>query len=240
MPHIARRDLRHPAPALAAVRARRADAVADFYKGKDLRMIVSTTAGTGYDTYARAVGRHLPRHIPGNPAIIVQNMPGAGGLTAANHIYSVAPQDGTVFGMIQNTVPFEPLFENKVGALRSDEDELARHADDRGRPLHRLPHRQGADARRRAGSARPSPAPPAPPRRPRSTVGCSTRSCKTKVRADRRLSRPARASALDGAGRDQRHDLAVLVEPEDPAARTGTRRRRSTSRSSTARRRIPT
>ena len=89
-----------------------ADAVADFYKGKDLRMIVSTTAGTGYDTYARAVGRHLPRHMPGNPSIIVQNMPGAGGIAAANHLYSVAPPDGTVFGMIQNTVPFEPLLEN--------------------------------------------------------------------------------------------------------------------------------
>ena len=92
----------------------RADPVADFYRGKDLRMIVATTAGTGYDVYARAVARHLPRHIPGNPSIIAQNMPGAGGITAANHIYSVAPPDGTVFGMIQNTVPFEPLLENKA------------------------------------------------------------------------------------------------------------------------------
>src|ERR1043166_7136575 len=97
---------------LAAAQPARAESVADFYKGKDLRMIVSTTAGTGYDTYARAVARHLPRHIPGNPSIIVQNMPGAGGLTAANYLYAVAPPDGTVFGMLQNTVPFEPLFEN--------------------------------------------------------------------------------------------------------------------------------
>jgi tripartite-type tricarboxylate transporter receptor subunit TctC len=91
-----------------------AEAIADFYKGRDLRMIVSTTAGTGYDTYARAVARHLPRHLPGNPAIVVQNMPGAGGLLTANHIFSVAPKDGTTFGMIQNTVPFEPLIENKA------------------------------------------------------------------------------------------------------------------------------
>jgi tripartite-type tricarboxylate transporter receptor subunit TctC len=89
-----------------------AEPIADFYKGKDLRMIVSTTTGTGYDTYARAVARHLPRHIPGNPNIVVQNMPGAGGLLAANNIFSVAPKDGTVFGMMQNTVPFEPLIEN--------------------------------------------------------------------------------------------------------------------------------
>jgi tripartite-type tricarboxylate transporter receptor subunit TctC len=97
---------------LVAASPARADSVADFYKGKDLRMIVSTTSGTGYDTYARAVARHLPRHIPGNPSIIVQNMPGAGGLTAANHIFSVAPKDGSVLGMVQNTVPFEPLIGN--------------------------------------------------------------------------------------------------------------------------------
>jgi len=92
----------------------RADTVADFYRGKDLRLVISTTAGTGYDAYARAVGRHLGRHLPGNPSIVPQNMPGAGGITAANHIYAVAPKDGTVLGMIQNTVPFEPLFENKA------------------------------------------------------------------------------------------------------------------------------
>ncbi len=91
-----------------------AEAVSDFYRGKELRLVISTTAGTGYDTYARTVGRHLAKHIPGNPAIVPQNMPGAGGLTAANYLYAVAPKDGTVFGMIQNTVPFEPFFENKA------------------------------------------------------------------------------------------------------------------------------
>src|SRR3954451_16464722 len=91
-----------------------ADAVSDFYKGKELRLVISTTSGTGYDAYARAVGRHLSRHIPGNPAIVPQNMPGAGGITAANHLYAVAPKDGTVFGMLLNTVPFEPLLDNKA------------------------------------------------------------------------------------------------------------------------------
>ena len=90
-----------------------ADPVADFYKGKELRLVISTTAGTGYDTYARAVGRNLARHLPGNPAIVPQNMPGAGGILTANYLYGIAPKDGTVFGMMQNTVPFEPLFENK-------------------------------------------------------------------------------------------------------------------------------
>ena len=70
--------------------------------------------GGGYDLYARTIARHLGQHIPGNPTIIPQNMPGAGGIAAANHIYSVAPKDGTVIAAIQNTVPFEPFFENKA------------------------------------------------------------------------------------------------------------------------------
>src|SRR5262249_1579244 len=102
------------APLTLSAAPAQADAVADFYKGKDLRFIISTTPGTGYDTYARAVARHLPRHIPGNPAIVPQHMPGAGGITAANYIYALAPKDGTVSGMIPTTVPFEPVFENKA------------------------------------------------------------------------------------------------------------------------------
>jgi tripartite-type tricarboxylate transporter receptor subunit TctC len=92
----------------------RADAISDFYRGKELRLIISSTVGGGYDLYARTISRHLGQHIPGNPTVIPQNMPGAGGIAAANHIYSIAPKDGTVIAAIQNTVPFEPLFENKA------------------------------------------------------------------------------------------------------------------------------
>lgn len=92
----------------------RADAVSDFYKGKELRLIISSTVGGGYDLYARTIARHLGQHIPGNPSVIPQNMPGAGGIAAANYIYSVAPKDGTVIAAIQNTVPFEPFFENRA------------------------------------------------------------------------------------------------------------------------------
>jgi tripartite-type tricarboxylate transporter receptor subunit TctC len=95
----------------------RADPVSDFYKGKELRLIISSTVGGGYDIYARTIARHLGRHIPGNPTIVPQNMPGAGGIAAANHIYAVAPKDGTVFAAIQNTVPFEPFFENKAAVF---------------------------------------------------------------------------------------------------------------------------
>src|SRR5262245_66680888 len=61
-----------------------------FYKGKTIRIIVGFSAGGGFDTYARALARHLSKHIPGNPAVIVENMAGAGSLIAANHIYNVA------------------------------------------------------------------------------------------------------------------------------------------------------
>jgi tripartite-type tricarboxylate transporter receptor subunit TctC len=76
----------------------RADDVADFYKGKRINLIVSYGTGGGYDVYARVLARHMGRHIPGNPSIIIQNMPGAGSLRGANYIYNVAPKDGTVFG----------------------------------------------------------------------------------------------------------------------------------------------
>jgi len=90
-----------------------ADDVADFYKGKELRLVVSASIGGGYDIYARAVARHLGAHIPGNPTIVPQNMPAAGGLGAANHLNNVAAKDGTVIALFQNTVPLEPFFENK-------------------------------------------------------------------------------------------------------------------------------
>jgi tripartite-type tricarboxylate transporter receptor subunit TctC len=90
-----------------------ADDVADFYKGKEVRLIISASIGGGYDIYARAVARHLGTHIPGNPTIVPQNMPAAGGLGAANHLNNVAAKDGTVIALFQNTVPLEPFFENK-------------------------------------------------------------------------------------------------------------------------------
>jgi tripartite-type tricarboxylate transporter receptor subunit TctC len=85
------------AVALLAVPAQ-ADEVADFYKGKRVNLIVSYGPGGGYDVYARVLARHIGRHIPGNPSIVVQNMPGAGSLRGANYLYNVAPKDGTAFG----------------------------------------------------------------------------------------------------------------------------------------------
>lgn len=72
----------------------------DFYKGKSISLIIAAATGGGYDTYARLVARHLGRHIPGQPAIVPQNMPGAAGIRAANYLYAAAPKDGTAIGML--------------------------------------------------------------------------------------------------------------------------------------------
>jgi hypothetical protein len=76
----------------------RAASVEEFYKGKTIQFIVGGSAGGGYDTYTRLIGRHIGQYIPGKPAVVVQNMPGAGMLIAANYIYNSAPRDGTVIG----------------------------------------------------------------------------------------------------------------------------------------------
>ncbi|MEA2906666.1 MAG: hypothetical protein QOI12_4053 [Alphaproteobacteria bacterium] len=91
----------------------RADAVADFYKGKSVALTVSSSAGGGYDTLARTVARFLGRHVPGQPAIIVKNMAGAGGIVATNFLYNNAEKDGSHIGLLQNNTPFEPLLGTK-------------------------------------------------------------------------------------------------------------------------------
>jgi tripartite-type tricarboxylate transporter receptor subunit TctC len=73
-------------------------AQANFYEGKTIRMIVGFTAGGGYDAYTRAIGRHMGKHIPGNPVMIVENMPGAGSMISANYIYKAARPDGLTLG----------------------------------------------------------------------------------------------------------------------------------------------
>ncbi len=90
--------------------AAQADAVADFYKGRTVTVVVSSSAGGGYDTLARAVARHIGKHLPGQPVFVVRNMPGAGGMTASNFLYTNADKDGSVIGLVQNNTPFEPLF----------------------------------------------------------------------------------------------------------------------------------
>lgn len=85
----------------------------DFYRGKTIRLIVPSAPGGGYDSSGRSLAMHMAKHIPGEPTIVVQNMPGAGGLSAANWLFNVAPKDGLAFGLVQRGVPFYPFFGDK-------------------------------------------------------------------------------------------------------------------------------
>jgi tripartite-type tricarboxylate transporter receptor subunit TctC len=90
---------------LLATAQARADTVADFYRGKQLNLIVGYGTGGGYDIYARLMARYLGKYIPGNPTIIVQNMPGAGSLRSVNYLYNAAPKDGSVIGAFARDMP---------------------------------------------------------------------------------------------------------------------------------------
>jgi tripartite-type tricarboxylate transporter receptor subunit TctC len=94
------------------------DAVAQFYAGRQINVIVGSSAGGGYDIYARLLARHLPRHVPGAPAVVVSNMPGAGSNTAAAHLFNVAPKDGTVIGALQGSALMDALFDALLGGAR--------------------------------------------------------------------------------------------------------------------------
>jgi tripartite-type tricarboxylate transporter receptor subunit TctC len=87
--------------------AARADGVADFYRGRQIRVIVGHEVGGGYDVYARLVAQFMGKHVPGNPAFVVQNMEGAGSRRAANWIYNLAPRDGTMMGVVAQTTPLD-------------------------------------------------------------------------------------------------------------------------------------
>ncbi len=97
----------------------RAEPIADFYRGKSVNLIVSSAPGGGYDTLSRVVAKHLGRHIPGNPAVVIRNMPGAGGVVATNYLFNVASRDGLSIGQLQNTLPFEPIFGNREAIYES-------------------------------------------------------------------------------------------------------------------------
>jgi tripartite-type tricarboxylate transporter receptor subunit TctC len=89
---------------------------APFYQGKTVTIMVGSSPGGGYDLYARLIARHLGKHIPGNPTMVVSNMPGAASNVLAAHIYNVAPKDGTVIGAIFMGAVVEPLFGQKTRA----------------------------------------------------------------------------------------------------------------------------
>src|SRR3954454_21048635 len=104
------------AAALAVVPATmaRAQSPAEFYKGKNVELMVGYSAGGGYDVYARMIARYIGKHIPGNPTVVVKNLDGAGSLRLANALYHQLPKDGTVFGIVARGAAFDPLLGNKA------------------------------------------------------------------------------------------------------------------------------
>jgi tripartite-type tricarboxylate transporter receptor subunit TctC len=95
--------------ALALTAPARAQSVEEFYRGRSITVLVGFTAGGGYDLYARLLGRHMGRHVPGNPTIVVQNMPGAGSMKATQYVYGVAAKDGLTLGTVSRGMVTEPL-----------------------------------------------------------------------------------------------------------------------------------
>ena len=114
--------------ALSGVPRAQAD---DFYAGKTIRVTVGLAAGGGYDTYARIIARHMGKHIPGNPSFVVDNMEGAGGLIAANHVYNVARPDGLTMGMVSYGMYLDQL----VGRKEVQYD-VRKFKEERRAPLH--------------------------------------------------------------------------------------------------------
>jgi tripartite-type tricarboxylate transporter receptor subunit TctC len=102
---------------LALVPHTRADAIADFYKGRTVTLIVGYGPGGGYDLFARLLARHLGRYIPGNPTVVVQNMPGAGSLRATNYLYTVAPRDGATIGSFARDMPLLAILRANAAAV---------------------------------------------------------------------------------------------------------------------------
>lgn len=100
------------------------DKNSDFYAGKTITMVVGSTAGGGYDLYARLVGRHIGKYIPGTPNVVVSNMPGAGGNTSAAYVANVAPKDGTVIGAVQTGTLLDQLISPNAAQIKHDARKL--------------------------------------------------------------------------------------------------------------------
>src|SRR3954452_2377348 len=94
---------------LAVMTVAPAAAQAPNLAGKNVTMLIGFGPGGGYDLWGRVVARHIGRHLPGSPNVVPQNMPGGGSFNAANHIYTIAPKDGTVLGIIARDAPLGPL-----------------------------------------------------------------------------------------------------------------------------------
>ncbi len=124
MSGLSRRDLGRVAIGAACavappIRAN-SEPIVEFYRGRHVNLITSASPGGGYDLYARLLARHMPRYIPGEPTITVQNMVGAEGLKAANHLYAAVPQDGSVIGGLSRNTGLARFYDFNNAAIQFD------------------------------------------------------------------------------------------------------------------------
>lgn len=120
---ISRRALVGGALATVVMSSRAHSSPAEFYRGNKIRLLVGTTPGAGYDLIARLLAAHLGKHVPGNPSVVVENMPGAGSLTMVNHLYNRGTRDGATMGLPLNGILLEPtlkLLSRTGGAVNFD------------------------------------------------------------------------------------------------------------------------
>src|SRR2546423_1575715 len=88
-----------------------ADAIEDFYRGRQVKLVIGSNTGGAYDAYGRLLAAHLGRHIPGNPAVVPSNMPGASGIQSATYLYQIAPKDGFVIGLFNQSMGQRQMLE---------------------------------------------------------------------------------------------------------------------------------
>ncbi len=105
------------ANALLTLSSAAADPVTEFYSGRTVTIVIGSEPGGTYDLYGRTIARHLGRHIPGEPKVIVQNLSGAGSYLAARRVYSIAPQDGATIGALGAALPYQPLMDPNAPPL---------------------------------------------------------------------------------------------------------------------------
>ena len=205
------------AASLAVSLPAQAQSVEEFYRKTPVQLLIGFPVANAYDTYGRAVARHLGKHIPGNPTVIPVNRPGAGSLTAANFLYNAAPKDGATIAHFNRSVALEPLMGNSRGEIRRPQVHLARQRRQRGQRLRRLAHRRGQDlerfadqgVRRRRGRPR---------RRHRRIPDRAEEPVRRQDQDHHRLSRRRRDVDRHGAARDRRPLRLVMERGQEQQA----------------------
>ena len=198
-----------------------ADAVADFYKGKQISLIIGTSAGNDYDFRGRLLARHMGRHIPGEPTIVPRNMPGAGGINAANWLANVAPHDGTAIHLIMTNMMAKQAI--GVPGIKFDARKFSWIGNTTSTPnVTNSWHTSGVTKIEQAKDARADHRRPGRHRRRRLWHG-DERAGRHQVQGRHRLSRRQRGQPRDGARRDPRPRLELLGVVEIDQAGLGAR-----------------